>query len=985
MGGSGLLLVTGSAGVGKSALVSEVHRALTRRRGHLISGKCDQLGRGTPFAPITQAFQGLVQQILAEPPDALASWEQKLSAALGPNGRVLVDLIPDLERLIGPQPSVHELGSSEAQNRFTLVFEELLRVLATAEHPLVLFLDDLQWIDPASLRLLQHIFVDGGSTHLLVIGAYRDNEVLPSHALSIAIDEIQNGSNAQVSTIRLRPLEPVHVQELLADALGADAQCTDMLARHVWDRTRGNPFFMGQFLRTLRTEKLLTPDAGGRSWTWDLDAIERAQVTDNVVDFMAARLRQLPLPTQHVLKLAACIGHEFDLKTLSIIRDAPTHEVAEALWEALREGFVLPRHSDYRFMHDAATGDDCSSGSFQFHVGYRFLHDRVQQAAYSLIDDAEKQQVHTCIGQLMLARHEGTPPDDELFEIVRHLNVGAARIDHPDRLARLDLVAGRRAKAATAFQAAADYLRTAMWLLERSAGSAENVWSFDYDLALALHMERAECEHLCGHFGQSEALFDSISTHARSDIDRAEVQNLRMVLCLTLGKYADAVTAGRAGLKLFGIEIPESVEQLQAAREAESARVDAKLEGRLVADLVHAPVLTDARARAVLRQMTNLIPAAYFTSPPLFGLIGALQVNLALEHGHNDLSSFGYVAYGMFLSGVLGRYRLAYELGTLALALDERFESTELQCKINVLFAAFMNFFGKPLRTGHLPLQRAYQAGMQTGDFVYLSYTCDQILFIRIAAGDELSAVLEETEKYLDLMQRTKHALSIELQTIMRQMILNLQGRTRGRHTLSDGRFEEAGYGSKLEGAGLRFAASWYYVAKLQLSYLHGDHAAALEMGLEAQRLLVSGGVFFTTEHKFYLALTRAALIPTATDEAKREHHSELERLQALLRTWTDHAPENFLHKQILVNAEVARVTGRELEAINLYDRAIAAARTAGFAHHAALASELCGELLHERGRHEEAKRYLEDAHAGYLAWGATAKAQDVREKRRPC
>ncbi|WP_394841177.1 serine/threonine-protein kinase PknK [Pendulispora brunnea] len=982
-----LLLVSGTAGVGKSALVNEVHKELTRRRGLFVTGKFDQLTRNTPFAPVAQAMRELVRQILSEEPQALAVWKTTLENAMAGNGGVLTHLIPELSLVMGPQPSVRELGAAEAQNRFTLVFQNFIRVFADEQHPLVIFLDDLQWVDPASLRLLQLLLTDPRSGYLLVIGAYRDNEVPPTHPLALAIGELRR-QGAAVAEVGVGPLDLGNVSRLVFDALSSDSKETAKLAEYLFAKTHGNPFFVNQFLRSLRKEKLLTRDAASGRWMWNLEDIERARVTDNVVEFMAARLRQLAPETQAILRLAACIGYQFDVRTLSVIREASIGDTADALWEALREGFVLPLSADYRFLHspDHDHSDPAVSTGSTFHVGYKFLHDRVQQAAYSLIEDAQKQAVHLRIGRILLGKCTGgVPRDEELFDVVNHLNVGASCIEDGEerlRLARLNLQAGRKAKSATAYDAAADYLRTGMWLLEKCGAHAESDggWDIDYELAFGLHLSRAECEHLTGRFGQAERLFDVISSRVKTDRERAQVQNLRMVLCLTLGKYAEAVAAGRAGLKLFGIELPENPDELRAALDAELAQVDATLGGRPIADLIDTPALTDPRIQTISSLMSTVTPAAYFVNPTLFGLLGAKQVNLALLHGHNNVSAYGYVAYGMFLTGVLGRYREAYQFGVLGLALNDKFANNELTCKVNVLFTAFMNFFGMPLRTGHQPLSRAYAAGMQTGDFVYLSYACDQMLFIRLGAGDELAMVREEIDKFLELMHRTKHALSIELQKIMLQMVKNLQGFTKGRYTLSDAGFEEAGYVEGLLASGLGFAASWYYVVKLMLLYLHGDYAGAFAVGLEAQKRIGTGGVYFATELPFFLGLTCTALHDGATDEERETQRTMLGPIETKLKLWAEECPENFRHKHLMVAAELARIQGRDEAAQKLYESAIIAAQDAGFVHHEAMAGELLAKFHHAHGRRAEAARTLDEARRAYERWGATAKVDDLED-----
>ncbi len=973
-GGSELLLVVGQAGVGKSALVNEIQKGITRHRGFFIAGKFDQRSRTTPYEPVAHAFRSLVQQILTEPPEVLADWRQTLMGSLGGLGQVLVDLIPEIGFIIGPQPPVLPLPPKEAQNRFALAFQSFIRVFATPEHPLVLFLDDLQWVDAASLNLLEFLLTGPDSKHMLVVGTYRDNEVTAAHPLVMALQSLAEGS-ATISAIKVAPLTYPDVEQLVADSLGCAREQAASLSQPVFDKTHGNPFFVGQFLRSLYDEKLLTFDAQRGTWTWEARRIIERRVTDNVVDFMASKLRRLPSRTQGVLQFAACIGHEFDLRTLAVIRESHEREVAEDLWDALREGLVVPLDVEYRYLHPQLPSEQVPLPPPSFDVSFRFLHDRVQQAAYSFIEDTRRKEVHLRIGRLMLTRANGTQGDDELFDIADHLNFGAQLIEaraERMQLARLNLAAGRRAKSSTAYQAAANYLRAGMEML------GESCWEREYELAFALHLDRAESEYLSGNFARAETFLDTLLDRAHTRREWLQVQTLRIILAITPSRFADAIAAGTAGAARFGIIIPESDEARRAALEQELAEVQQLLASRKAADLLDAPVMTDPELRELSRLMIYFNSAAWFVSPSLFGLVAAKQVGLALRHGHSDLSALGYCFYGMLLAAGLSRHGEAYEFGTLAIALNERFCNAEIDGKIEVLFTAFMNFWRRPLKSGVGRLRRAYQATLEVGDFVYTSYACDQTLFIHLATGEPLPVLREEVEKFFDVMQRTKNHVSLEIHRIVRQVVANLEGRTRERLSLADDTFTEEGYAEHLSEKGHHFPASFYYTSKLQLAYMYGEPRLALELALTAEKHIRGGGLFYTKELVFFTCLTLIQLMAEAEPEQRASYEAMLSERRKRLETWTDECASNFLHKKLLVDAEVSRLNGNELQALDAYERAIDAARENDFPHQEALANELCARFHLECGRHKLARFYMREAIEGYRRWGASSKVQEL-------
>ena len=981
-GAAELLLISGYAGVGKSALVNELHKVLAHRGGYFLSGKFEQYNRNIPYASMAQAFRGLLQQLLSQRPELLKQWKQRLLDALGNNAQVIIDVIPELELIIGAQPKVITLGPTEAQNRFTLVFQRFVRTFASAEHPLVLFLDDLQWTDSASLKLLQVLLTDPERGHLLVIGAYRDSEVDAAHLLSDALTTLHKTTTA-VSTLYLQPLLQSDVAQLIADTLASSPQTVAPLASVVFEKTQGNPFFTSQFLALLKQDKLLSFDSQTATWSWDLEAMGARQVTANVVEFMAAKLRRLSPGSQQVLTLAACMGYQFDLASLAFIYNRSPAETAADLWEPLREGIVVPLSADYRLIYSEdprAEGPNRLTENLD--ITYRFLHDRVQQAAYSLLEPAFRKELRLQIGRLLLTR---TPDINELhgeplITLVTHLNQAAELITEPEdrlRLARLNLLAGRQAKAATAYQAAADYFAAGAELLLADS------WEEEHALCFVLYSELAECAHLSGRFDQAAALFDMLRGRARTDLERANLYERRIVLYITQNQFAAAVDLGREALAMFDIKLPETPEEIVASLFAEVATVQLNLAGRPIEEWLEAPLLTDPTRQAVRRLVMEILAPAFAVNPMLNQLLCVRLVNLSLVDGNSDVSPFGFMSYGVFLAIAMQQYQEAYRFGRFALDLNEKLGNVALIAKLNNLYGSFINYMCKPLRSGYAYFTSGIQNGLDAGDFPYASYNCVQAISVRLAHGDELGQVREEVEQFLTVMQRTRDAMSTALLTLAQKLIAALEGRTQGNTLLDDEHFSEAPFLAELIERSAMPPLYSYYQYKLLLLVLHEDYPAAVLAAAEADKLAQFGqGMLLSADSIFYAALAAVGLISAEHDEETQARGREAfarykERAQNLAKS----CPENFHHRYLLLEAEEARLSGKQLEAMELYEQAIALAQQGEFIHHEALANELCARFFLGFNRKKIASVYMRSAHYCYLRWGAVAKAGQLAGK----
>ncbi|WP_437972119.1 AAA family ATPase [Sorangium sp. So ce260] len=982
-GASELLLVSGHAGIGKSLLVGEIQRSVAQGKGYIVAGKFDQINRTVPYAAVAHVFGELVRALLTEPAEALALWTEKIATAVGQNGRLLIDLIPELELVLGPQPDVKPLGPTEAQARFHLAFQKFCSAIPAQEHPLVVFLDDLQWADPASLKLLEQLLTASEIKHLLVIGAYRQNEVDESHLFSITLAELRK-AGVSVREIDLKPLDLPVVTQLLADALSCDPGQAEPLARHVMSKTHGNPFFMNQFMKALHAEKLVTFDPVRRGWTWDLPRIQQMKVTDNVVDFMTDRLRELDGPALRILTLAACIGYRFDLETLAIVGGKPRRDVASELSAALREGLVLAVGAGSRFFDaglDGAMTGEADEPELSVDASYRFLHDRVHQAAYRLLDDTHKQEVHLQIGRLLLAESGAGDTEGKVFEIAAHMNLGLPRITDPEErvtLARLNLEAGRRAKAGAAYEAAAGYFEAGTTAL------GPGRWDERHDLTFALTTGLAECLCLTGQFDAGERLFDALLEHAGSRLDSAQVRNLRMSFHLMRGNLSDVVRCGLEALALLGVDIPEAAEEQRALLGRELEAMQSRLAGRQITDLLRLPTAADPEKQTVLRLLADMTqPASALGLPVLGPLTLIMQINLAMEHGNSSTSAYAYVLYAVLLiDGVFeprtseDRYKEAHEFAKVGIELNERLPNPRIACMLLTTFASILHFF-EPLRDTIKLLSRSRQAGLESGDLAYSSYCCIHMISASLALGDDLGSVAEEIEQDLALMRRTNDKLTTLILTCARQVAANLTGRTAGAHTLSDGAFDEADFVSVISVPELTYVAAWYHTQKVQLAYLHGDPGAARALMPTVERM-TAGCVnnFWATELVFYSCLSLTASCEGAPASEKERLVASIAAQREKLARWAELCPSNYAHKHLLVAAEVARLSGGDLHAAALlYDRAIEAAEEAGFTRDQAIASELAARFYRGSGFTRCARAYMTDAHHGYMQWGATAKA----------
>ncbi|UBF25955.1 AAA family ATPase [Kovacikia minuta CCNUW1] len=992
---SELILIAGFSGIGKTAIVNEIHKPIaqgTRSHGggqgaYFIKGKFDQFQRNIPFSAIVQAFRDLIEQLLKESNQQIERWKADILEAVGEQGQAIIDVIPEVELLIGKQPPLAELEPISAQNRLNWVFQKFIRVFPSAAHPLVIFVDDLQWADSASLNLIQSLMGETEIRHLLVIGAYRDNEVSPVHPLMQTLNEIKKARTI-VNTITLTPLNLSDLNQLIADSLHCSAKTALPLAQLVFTKTKGNPFFSNQFLKALYENNLITFNFDTASWQWDINPIQTLSLTEDVVEFMAAQLQKLPQPTQDVLQLAACIGNQFDLETLAIVYGSPQAETAAALWDALQAGLVL-------------------SGK----KGYKFLHDRVQQAAYLLIPADQKAATHLKIGQLLLASIPAAEREEKIFEIVNQLNYGVALIKEPctrNELAQLNLLAARKATATTVYTAAAEYATTGINLLKADS------WQRQYELTLALYEAAVEATCLTGDFETMEQFSATAMYQTKTVLDGIKIYAIKIQAYTSQNKLLEAIAIARRALEQLGASLPDNPTEVDIQQAFQETAT--RIAGKTIDDLMNLPSRVSVKQLAIIRIASSVVPAAYIAAPNLLPLIILLQVNLSVLYGNTPWSAFGYANYSLLLKSALQDIEAADQFGKLAFNLAAKFNSNEVKARTYYVLAAFI-IHGKAHVQETLPLLReGYQTALETGNLEFVGYCAKEMSIHAYLIGQELSALETEMRSYSHALENLKQTTSLTYSQIYWQAVLNLLGKAEDCCTLSGEALQEETILPSLTEANDISGLHYFYLNKLILCYLFEDFTQAIDVAAKAAQYLAGGTGFITVPiFHFYDSLAALATYPTGRPELEPEleHRYSISRnrvsgediqrnlsisqkkpgfctgvldpvLQRIaenqikLQQWAHHAPMNYLHKYYLVEAERHRILGDRVTAMEFYDRAIALAKEHEYLNEEALAYELAARFYYSWDKTTIAQVYLMNAYHTYERWGAIAKLDDL-------
>ena len=946
-----LVLVSGYSGIGKSAVVNELHKPLVPPRGLFASGKFDQYKRDIPYATLAQAFQGLIRPLLSKSEKELSTWRNALHEALDPNGQLMVSLVPELQAIIGEQPPVAELPQQDAQRRFQLVFRRFINVFARPEHPLALFLDDLQWLDAATLDLLEDLLTQPDLKHLMLIGAYRDNEVGPAHPLKRKLEAMCQ-AGALLQDIVLAPLTREDLAQLIADSIHCEPKHAGPLAELVHGKTAGNPFFAIQFIATLFEEGLLTFDHAEGKWSWDLNSIQVKGYTDNVVDLMVRKLSRLVPETQNALKQLACLGNGAEFRTIRVVYQDSMEQMHAQLAEAVESGFIL-----------------------RSTTSYHFLHDRVQEAAYSLIPQELRAETHLRIGMLMASHTTPDKLEEEIFEIVNQLNRGTqliTSIPERERVAELNLIAGRRAKTSTAYASALTYLQAARALL------TDETWDSNRDLVFSIECLLAECELLSADMAAAENRLCMLAGRSKTAHEVALVTRLRLTLYTTVDRSERAVEVFLEYWKGRGTDWSPHPTESEVLREYD--QVWSLLKNRQIEELVDLPLMTDPDVLDVLDVFTEIVTPALFFDAKLLALVICRMVGLSLEHGNSHGSCYAYVWLGILAGPRFENYQAGFRFGKLGYDLVEERGLRRYQARTYNDFGTLVIPWTRHVKTAREMQRRCFDAANRIGDLTYAAYSCNVLYTNFLAAGDPLAEAQREAETGLEFATNIRFVLVMDCITAQLGLMRTLRGLTVKFGTFNDERFDELRFERHLASDPvLALPECWYWIRKLQARFLAGDYPAAIEASLNAERLLWASPAFFeNAEYHFYSALSRAASIDGATDGSRQRHFEALVAHQKQQEIWAEHCPENFENRAALVNAEISRIEGRVLEAEQLYEKAIRSARNNGFVNNEAIAYELAARFYAARGFQKFADAYLLEARYCYQRWGADGKVTQL-------
>ncbi|MBM5572582.1 MULTISPECIES: response regulator [Deefgea] len=966
-GQSEMLLVAGFSGIGKSAIVNEIQRAIVARRGYFMAGKFDQYQRNTPYSSLIQAFQDLIRQLLSEPRSQLDQWAAKIHGALGANAGVITQLIPELSLIIGDTEAVVELPPLESQNRLNRLFERFVQVFSSEEHPLVIFLDDLQWVDQPTLKLIEWSMRDADKRYLLLIGAYRDNEVDSAHPLIALRDDLLK-RQVTLHTLNLAPLQQSHVNELIADALHMPAADCQTLAQLCFDKTQGNPFFLNQFLSTIYELAYLSFDFERNHWLWDIEQIEKADFTDNVVELMISKIRRLPELTQQLLQLAASIGNRFDLSTLATVCKRTPYQTQAGLWPALQADLILPLDQHYKYLQE----DDTKPL-----ISYRFLHDRVQQAAYALASDEQKQHHHLSIGRLLLSKVPSDHIDDQLFTIIEQFNAGRVLISDPAErvaIAHLNLQAGLKARTSAAYQAAFHHLQIGLSLL------TTDCWQACPQLTLDLHISAAESAYLSGDFASAERIYPLVLRQSTRVLDQIRCYTIQASQYQLEGRFLEAIAIQRTGLQLLGFLIPTEDADLLKEVAQDFSDIATLCAHRSMAELMQGRTLSDAEQLAAMQLLFGMWYASYLAGlPNLNALTTTTMTRLSLQAGHCDISPFAYVNYAFIVAFILQQHDVAAQFGASAIELANAQTNLAIRGSTHFLFATFTNYWHQPLNTSNAYYDNAYTWSLESGDFATVGYIVAVRSTDRVIQGQNLSELLASCERDILLLTSTGQQDMVDCTSVGTvQSIKNLQGQTRHAATYDDAEFSEEKF--LIDYASKPLHLAYFYHGKIRNAFLFDtEQAEELADKLTLVEQYVPGQCKIP-EATFYTALIRLRTLqrqPTHANHAAI--YTQALQLNEKFLAWAQQCPANFAAQSLLLQAQLAQLNGDTACAITLYPQAIATAKNNQYVNLAALANELYGEFWLVQRQERIAEVFFRDALQLYRTWGAEGKAKQLQ------
>lgn len=976
--GPGIIFISGHSGVGKTRLVNEIAGPVRELGGMFIQGKFDQYKKNTPYEAFIQAFDMLFKEILAQGKEKIFEWKRRITSALGTNAGIVTYIFPRLEKIIGTQEPIEDLPLSEAQNRFNIVLISFFQVMVSRETPLAIFLDDLQWADNSSIKLLELIFSSSEKIHFLIIGAYRINEVHKTHPLHFFIENLNIKGKNTVDTISLKPLKLGIVQRLVFETLHCSNEKTDMLSRLCHEKTGGNPFFLYHFIKSLKDEGLIFFNHLKKSWEITLEDILNRSVTDNVVELMIRKIERLPTKTIEILKLAACMDNTFDIGTLSGIQGISCDLTAEALLEAVREGLVISEAYDTL----------CDEKDDRVPAKYRFLHDRVQQAAATLVGKKQREDYHYRIGMFLLKRCPQFEIAENLMEIADHLNFAENAVRESNGiplLTRLNLQAGKKAKGCSAYERALDYFLQGINTLENDS------WNSRYELTLELYIEAVEACYICARYQLMEKLGDVVLKKGQTLLDKARIYEIRIEYLTAQNRLKDAIDTARHILKFFGINIPEKPSRLDIMIKYSKIRL--ALSGRRFDELKKMPEMKNEKFLTIMRILTGAGISAYTFSAPVMVMLTLNVVHISLKHGIAPSTPTAYAGYGHILSAYLKKREQGYKFGKLAIELQAGMKSKAYDCKTNLLFEILLRHNREHIGNTLKGFPNNHKSGLSAGDLTSAGHVMMQHFVYLYLAGRDLAHIEKEMEDYMDVLKKTGNMTSIFVCRMYLQGIFNLLPYSEGQGCnalqnedfcpwiLKGHYFNEEEALNHYKAVNDRTIIFNSYFNKMIISYIYGQYHEALG-NLEAAEEYIDGaiGTYCIPVYHFYSALIRLELLSSSEGMSRISQKRKIIYCLREVKSYYRDAPQNNANKYFLIKAERARIDGRIYQAEAYYQESISKARENGFIQEEALANELAAKYFYSLGKNENAGNFARDAIYCYSKWGCISKTKQLQE-----
>ncbi|KJS33274.1 MAG: hypothetical protein VR64_02755 [Desulfatitalea sp. BRH_c12] len=977
-GSTEIFNITGPPGIGKTRLAEELQLAVVEAGGYFGFGKHDPFHRNTPYSALIEAFRLVVRKILGESPERLAYWKERLLSVLGWRVNLIIDFIPELECVVGAQPPAPAMNPEKSEKRFLGSCVDFLRVFALQEHPLVIFLDDMQWIDSASLALIEHVVTATPYAQVMFMGAYRDNEVPPAHPFSCLVERVSK-KGVPVGSMAIAPLEVKHIRQAIIAALSKNVTEIQRLAEIIFLKTHGNPFFVHQFIQSLYLRKLLYFDFQTGVWRWDEQGIRAQAFTDNVIALMNAELQNLPADTLTVMKIAACIGRRFDFLLLAAVNASSVRDTAATLLNAVDTGYITAKGESYHLLNRLLTDDLSATGKEVFdHLGpesvncFEFLHDRVHQSVYDLLPIHSRRPLHLKIGQLLLKQVEPAKLHENIFNVVNQLNHGGDFIIGSRRkseFARLYIAAGKKAKEGAAYLLATNYFNTGIALL------TDHCWTEDYDLAFGLYKEKLECAFMARHYDEAERLFGFVVERTRSALDKAALLNFRLIMYASSGRHADAVAVGLEALKLLGQDFAMHARPRTMRLHFFMLRM--RLTRRRLT-LEALPEIKDPQRILIMKLLMDVSFSIYIIYPSVYVRVIFRILTLTLKFGNSPAAFFGYAIYGA-LCCRYGHYELGKQLGDLALHAQERFGHSEASAKILLYYGIANSFWSHHVSFGLHCSRQGLEFAMENGDFNFAAYHIQSILVFQLVSGTHLADIDAECKKYDDYLKQFHDLGSIHCVASLWQVIRCLRGKADTETRLDDELFSEPAHLECMAREDTKFVLLRHYQLKMQLLYTMNDYEGALEMSSRSAKIIVhNAGTIVITEFYFYRCLAMLALYLSAPLPKRRFFRRKIRYYVRKMAQMAEHCPANFRHKYFILLGEKARVEGNWDEAFACFKQGLDAALKDGFIHMAAIANELSAHLALKKGHIALAKAHLQDSRACYLKWGAAAKGRQM-------